>query len=442
MGGDCLNVGCVPSKSLIRAGRMAAEARRAALELGLELAAGAEVDFGAAMERMRRIRAHISDEDSAARYRDELGVDVFLGDACFADRDSVRVDGARLRFKRAVIATGARPTAPPVAGLAEVGYRSNETIFELTHRPRRLGVIGGGPIGCELAQAFARLGCEVALFDAASHVLPREDADAAAIVQERLAAEGVRLVLGCSLERVTARDGEKWIRAAQSDGEALEVAVDEILVAVGRTPNVEGLRLEAAGVSFDTRRGVRVDDHLQSSNPRIFAAGDVCMDWKFTHAADAAAKIAVQNALFFKIKRLSSLVMPWCTYTDPEIAHVGLSEREAEERGIAIDTYRVPLSEVNRAVADGEDEGFVKIHVARGRDEIVGATIVASHAGEMISEITLAMVGRLGLGTVLNVIHPYPTQAESIKRAAGAYTRARLTPTLRKLFGLWMRLRR
>jgi pyruvate/2-oxoglutarate dehydrogenase complex dihydrolipoamide dehydrogenase (E3) component len=442
MGGDCLNVGCVPSKSVIRASRMIAEVRRAADELGLDLPDGAGIDFGAAMERMRRIRAQISREDAAERYRDELGVDVYFGDACFAGRDLVRVNDARLRFKKAVIATGARPAAPPVDGLAESGYLTNETIFDLFRRPRRLGVIGSGPIGSELAQAFARLGCAVVVFDIADRILPREDADAAEVVQRRLTAEGVQLVLGCTLEKVEARGGEKWIRATRADGESREVAVDEVLVAVGRAPNLEGLDLDKAGVEFDAKRGVHVDDHLQTSNPRIFAAGDICMNWKFTHAADAAARIAVQNALFFKTKRLSSLVMPWCTYTDPEVAHVGLSERDAGERGIAVDTYEIPLSKVNRAVADGEDDGFVKIHVVRGRDQIVGATIVASHAGEMISEVTLAMVGKLGLRTLLNVIHPYPTQAEGIKRVAGAYTRARLTPTLKKLLEHWMALRR
>jgi len=442
MGGDCLNVGCVPSKSVIRASRMVAETRRASAELGLDLPAGAEIDFGAAMERMRRIRARISAEDAAARYRDELGVDVFLGDARFAGRDVALVDGAQLGFAKAVIATGARAVAPAIDGLSEAGYRTNETLFELTRRPRRLGVIGSGPIGSEIAQAFARLGCQVVVFDIADHILPREDADAAAVVQRRLTAEGVQLVLGCALEKVEVRGGEKWIRATRADGEVREVAVDEILVAVGRAPNIEGLGLDAAGVEFDARRGVHVDDYLQTSNPRIFAAGDICMNWKFTHAADAAAKIAVQNALFFRTKKLSSLVMPWCTYTDPEVAHVGLYEHEAEAKGIAVDTYKVPLTEVNRAVTDGEDEGFVKIHVKRGRDEIIGATIVASHAGEMISEVTLAMVGKLGLGTILNVIHPYPTQAEGIKRAAGAYTRARMTPFVKKILNRWMAFRR
>ncbi len=442
LGGDCLNVGCVPSKAVIRASRMVAEARRAAALLGLPQPNSSEIDFGAAMERMRRIRARISAADSAARYRDELGVDIFLGEARFDGRDSVRVDNQRLRFRKAVIATGARPVAPPIEGLAEAGYRSNETIFELTQRPQRLGVIGSGPIGCELAQAFARLGCEVAIFDVATQVLPREDPDAARIIQQRLADEGIRLFLGCRLERIQRIGGARRISGTGTDGKSLTVDVDELLVATGRAPNFEGLGLDRAGVEADVGQGVHVNDHLQTSNRNIFAAGDVCMNWKFTHAADAAAKIVVQNALFLRTAKLSSLVMPWCTYTDPEVAHVGLYEHEARERGIATDSYTVPLSENDRAITDGEEEGFVKILVKQRGDEILGATLVASHAGEIVSELTLAIVNKVGLGKLMNVIHPYPTQAEAIKRAAGAYTRTRMTPTLQKLLARWMAFRR
>ncbi len=433
MGGDCLNVGCVPSKGLIRASRLMAESRRAAA-LGLPLAEDAQLDFGAAMERMRGIRAKISHEDSARRYRDELGVDVFLGQAEFSGPNTVDVDGKRLRFKKAVIATGARAISPPIPGLAEAGFLTNETVFNLTQRPKRLGVIGGGPIGCELAQAFRRLGSEVVLFDAAEHILSREDADAAEIVQNRFREEGIECVLGCRLEAVRVDGESKLLQVTCSDGNRREFPVDAILVGAGRAPNVEGLNLDRVGVEFDARKGVAVDDRLRTTNPRIFAAGDVCMDWKFTHAADAAAKIVVQNALFFGRKKRSDLVMPWCTYTDPEVAHVGLYPKDAKAQGIELDSYAIPLEQVNRAVTDGEDEGFVKVHVKKGSDEIVGATIVAAHAGEMISEITLAIVGKLGLATIGNVIHPYPTQAEGIKRAAGAYTRTRLTPGVAKLF--------
>jgi mercury(II) reductase len=440
MGGDCLNVGCVPSKSVIRAARRVHEAR-AAEELGLGLPHERLPDFGAAMERMRRIRARISHEDSAARYSEEFGIDVYLGQGHFTGNDSVDVDGTELRFKKAVIATGARAAAPPIEGLAETGYLTNETVFELTERPERLAVIGGGPIGCELAQSFQRLGSRVSLLEKAPQVLVREDPDAAEIVQAALAREGVELVLGASLRRVERRGDEKVLHVARGDREE-QIVVDEILVGAGRTPNVEGLGLEKVGVEFNPRRGVEVDDRLRTANKRIFAAGDVCMDWKFTHAADAAAKIAVQNALFLGRKKLSSLVMPWCTYTDPEVAHVGLYERDARERAIEVDTYQVPIAKANRAVTDGEEEGFVKIHVRKGKDEIVGATIVAAHAGEMISEITVAMTNGVGLGALANVIHPYPTQAEAIKAAAGLYTRTRLTPRVKGLFEGWLRFSR
>jgi len=441
MGGDCLNVGCVPSKSLIRAARTIAEARHAEA-FGLPIPASTGADFGAVMERVRRIRAQISHVDSARRYRDELGIDVFLGSARFSGSDAVEVDGAQLRFKKAVIATGARAAAPAIEGLEEAGYLTNETVFELTERPDRLGVIGSGPIGAELAQAFRRLGCNVTVFDRAPHVLPREDADAAQVIGDQFEREGIATLLGCTLRRIEVLGAEKRIHVTTADGAQKTTDVDAILVAVGRAPNVEGLNLEAVGVEFDPQRGVHVNDYLQTRNPNIYAAGDISMAWKFTHAADAAAKIVVQNALFLRTKKLSSLVMPWCTYTDPEVAHVGLYEREAAERGIELTTFKVPLREVDRAVTDGEDAGFVKIHVKKKSDRILGATIVAAHAGEMVSEVTLAMVNKLGLGAILATIHPYPTQTEALKRAAGAYMRSRATPRLSRILERFMALRR
>jgi pyruvate/2-oxoglutarate dehydrogenase complex dihydrolipoamide dehydrogenase (E3) component len=442
LGGDCLNVGCVPSKGVIRASRMVAEARRAQRELGLPLADGAVPDFGAAMERMRRIRAQIGEEDAAQRYRDELGVEVFLGDARFTSRDAVEVDGKTLRFRKAVIATGARAIALPIEGLEAAGFLTNETVFNLTERPRRLAVIGAGPIGCELSQAFRRLGSEVTVIHADAHILPREDPDAAQLLERRLEAEGVRIVDSAKIEKVEVRGGDKVVRLVLPSGETNEVAADAILLGVGRAPNVAGLGLEEAGVSYDAKRGVQVNDYLQTANPRIYAAGDVCMNWKFTHAADAAAKIVVQNALFLRTQKLSKLVMPWCTYTDPEVAHVGMYLRDAEAAGIEVETFQVPLREVNRAVTDGEDEGFVKIHVKRGTDRILGATIVATHAGEMLSEIALAITAKLGLRAILKTIHPYPTQAEGIKRAAGLYVRQKATPRVKRWLARWMALRR
>jgi pyruvate/2-oxoglutarate dehydrogenase complex dihydrolipoamide dehydrogenase (E3) component len=437
MGGDCLNVGCVPSKCLIRSSRALGEVARAA-ELGVRVPPGSDADFAAVMERMRRLRAGISHHDSARRFRDDLGVDVFLGDGRFQGPDAIAVGSAVLRFKRAVVATGARAVHPAIPGLAEAGYLTNETVFTLTERPSRLAVIGGGPIGCELAQAFRRLGSEVALLNDTPHLLNREDADAAEIIQAAFRREGIRLILGAALDRVERRGAEKRL-VYSAAGTRDEVVVDQIVVGTGRQPNVEGMGLEAAGVNFDPRTGIAVDDTLCTSNPRVYAIGDVAMAYKFTHAADAAARIAIQNTLFRGRKRLSALHMPWCTYTDPEIAHVGLYERDARERGYEITTFLVPMRDVDRAIADGDEEGFVKVHVKRGGDTILGATVVARHAGEMISEITLAMVAGVGLGTIASVIHPYPTQAEAIRKAADAYNRTRLTPTIKKIFSAWLR---
>lgn len=437
LGGDCLNVGCVPSKAIIRSARVASDIHTANT-FGIQVACDSTADFPAVMERMRRVRARISHNDSVHRYAGE-GVDIFLGEGRFTGKDTLQVDGKTLQFKKAVIATGARAFAPPIPGLAEAGFLTNETVFALTRQPARLAVIGGGPIGCELAQAFRRLGSEVVLFHNAEHILNREDADAAAIVQKTFMRENICLVLNSKITRVSMQDGKKVLHYEYPHGQG-EIAVDEILVGAGRVPNVDGLNLEALGVEYDQRNGVKVNDFLQTTNPNIYAAGDICGDfYKFTHAADAAARIVVRNALFFGRERISNLVMPWCTYTDPEIAHVGMYAQEAQERGIALDTYMADLAEVDRAITDGEDEGFVKVHVRKGMDKIVGATVVARHAGEMISELTVAMVGKVGLSTIGNVIHPYPTQADAIRRAASAYTRSKLTPTVKTLFTQWLR---
>jgi pyruvate/2-oxoglutarate dehydrogenase complex dihydrolipoamide dehydrogenase (E3) component len=436
LGGDCLNVGCVPSKAVIRSARVVGEMRRAA-GLGVRVPDGTEVDFGAVMERMRRVRAQISPHDSAARFSGELGVDVFLGEARFTSSDTVAVGETRLRFSRAVLCSGARAAEPSIPGLAEAGFLTNENVFELTERPRRLAVVGGGPIGCELAQAFERLGSEVTLLHDHAHLLDREDPDAAEIVQNAFRREGIALALDTTLERVERRGAEKVLHA-RVGGLAREIVVDEILIGAGRRPNVEGLDLERVSVAYDPRRGVQVDDGLRTTNPRIFAAGDVCMDWKFTHAADFAARIVIQNSLFSVFglgrRKLSALTMPWATYTDPEIAHVGLYARDAQARGLEIDTFVRPFAEVDRAVVDGETEGFVKVHVAKGSDRIVGGTIVAPHAGDLIGELTLAIVGKVGLGALANVIHPYPTQAEALRQVGDLYNRTRLTPFVKAVF--------
>src|SRR5256885_3985086 len=365
MGGDCLNVGCVPSKTLIRSSRVMAELRRAS-EFGIDVPESPGADFGKVMARVRHIRAGISHHDSAKRFA-SLGVDVFIGDAAFVDSETIKVGEARLRFKKAVIATGARAAGPKIPGLTD--YLTNETVFNLTELPRRLAVIGGGPIGCELAQAFRRLGSEVFLFHKHDHLLDREDPDAAAVLQSVFDREGITSILNGSVLSVEKSQTGTIIHYTAS-GKQQTATVDHILIATGRVPNVKHLNLGAVGVEHDERDGVRVDDHLRTTNPRIYAVGDVCMKWKFTHAADAAARIVIQNALFLGRKKLSKLMMPWCTYTEPEIAHVGLSERDAQEQRIAIDTYVQPLGDVDRAITDGETEGFVKILTRRRSDKI------------------------------------------------------------------------
>ena len=435
MGGDCLNWGCIPSKSIIRSSRFYADVRDAEL-FAAPASNTQEANFPAVMERMRRLRARISKHDSVERFQ-RLGLDVFLGMARFTGRNTVKVDGTTLRFKKAVIATGARPRIPSIEGLTEAGFLTNETVFNLTLRPAHLMVIGGGPLGCELAQAFCRLGSEVTIVQEEPQFLPKEERDAAQMVADAFERDGIHVRLNTKAVRVIPNDGRKEVRLI-SEGRENVVAVDQILVGVGRAPNVEDLNLEAAGVRYDSENGVAANDRLQTSNSNIYAAGDVCMEHKFTHVAEATARIVVQNALFLGRKKASALTIPWCTYTDPEVAHVGLYVHEAVNRGIPVTTFTVPMNDVDRAIADGEEEGFVKIHVRDGSDKILGATIVARHAGEMINEISLAMVSGVGLKTIGKVIHSYPTQAEAIKKAADAYMRTRLTPWLKTLSELWL----
>lgn len=434
MGGDCLNVGCVPSKAIIRAARKAAGVRDMA-DFGVNVPDGTTIDFGKVMERMRRLRADISPHDSAKRFT-ELGVDIFLGTGKFTGPDSIEVGGQTLRFAKAVIATGARAAAPPIPGLKDVPYLTNETLFSLTELPKRLGIIGAGPIGCEMAQSFARFGSEVFLIEATHGILPREDRDASEIVRAAMERDGVKL-LCCGKDLKLANDPHGVRLRVESHGQGYDVLVDQLLVAVGRAPNVEGLGLETVGVEFD-KKGVKVNDRLQTANPRIYACGDICSPYQFTHAADFMARIVIQNALFKGRAKASSLIIPWATYTSPEIAHVGLYEKEAKEKGIEVDTFTQELSKVDRAILDGETEGFVRIHVRKGTDEIVGATVVAAHAGDLIGELTLAMKAKIGLKTIGGTIHPYPTQAEAIRKTGDLYNRTRLTPFVKKLMNRWL----
>jgi len=345
----------------------------------------------------------------------------------------VEVNGQRLRARNFVIATGSRAVIPKINGIDKVPYFTNETIFdELKEKPESMIVLGGGPIGCEMAQAFARFGSTVTIFGRSPQLLPREDADAAAFVEAALRVDGTELVLGVRLLEVTRSAGTGAYCLRLETGTGIRASeCDQILVAAGRTPNVEQLDLSAAHVSY-TKQGVTVDDRLRTSNHRIYAAGDVCAIFKFTHAADAMARIAIQNALFFGRRRASALVIPWCTYTDPEIAHVGLYEEQARSFGHRVETITIDLADVDRAVVDDESAGFVRVHHEAGR--LLGCTIVASHAGEMIGEAVYALAHGGRLSDLSATIHPYPTQAEAMKKAGDAYRRASLTPAIRRWF--------
>lgn len=416
LGGDCLNVGCVPSKSLIASAKAAMH----------EPSSGT---FAAAMERLRAVRSRLAVHDSASRFTG-LGVDVFLGDGRFQSPGAVTVGGQTLRFKKALIATGARPTIPPIPGLATAGFVTNETVFNWVDRPDRLVILGGGPIGCELAQAFARLGTAVTLLQRRSRLLPREVPEAGAVIQGALERGGVCVVTGANVERVERHDRgcTVWVR----DREPIEV--DEILVAAGRSPNVETLNLGAARVGTSDR-GVAVNDYLQTNNPRIFAAGDVCNMERFTHAADAAARLVLKNALFSPLglgkSRWSQITIPRVTYTDPEVASVGWVD--VAPASTAVDPrsrprmIKIALNHLDRAQTDGIDQGFLSVWLAPNRDRIVGATLVAPHAGETIGEISVAMAAGWGLSQLATVVHPYPTQAECIKKAADAYRKTLLS---------------
>jgi len=427
LGGNCLNVGCVPSKAIIRTSRLYAEMRNAE-HYGAQVPRDIRVDFPAVMQRMRRIRARISRVDSVQRMS-AAGVDVFLGEAHFIGSDTLSVDGVKLRFGKVVLATGARPDTPTIPGLIEAGYLTNETVFDLTELPRRLLVIGGGPLGCELAQAFCRFGARTTIAQDLPLFLPKEERDAAQLLSDAFARDGLEVRLNTAAVQVRMEDGQKLVDLISDDYQST-VAVDAILTGTGRLPNVERLNLEAAGVHCDPVTGIRVDDFLRTSNPRIYAAGDACLEHKFTDTADASARLAVHNALSLRRRRLSALTIPWCTYTDPEIAHVGLYVRDARDQDIPVKTFTVPMHDVHRAIADGEETGFVKIHVKERTDRILGATIVARHAGDMINEITLAMVAGMGLRTLARVIHAYPTQAEAIKKAADAYVDSTRRPVV------------
>jgi len=442
LGGDCLTVGCVPSKALLRCAKAAAAVRNASA-FGVNIKGEVSVDFGFVMQRMRRLRASIAPVDSARRYSEKLGVDVFIGKGKFSGDNTIQVNGKTLNFAKAVVATGGTAAVPNIPGLRQAPYLTNATIFNLTELPARLGVIGAGPIGVELAQAFQHFGSQVTVFSRSDKILPKEDPDAAKIVENSLRRDGVSFVYNVNYKGVESQGGKSPMTMVLEDGAGeRRLAFDALLVAAGRKPAVRGLGLENAGIEFDERMGVNVNDRMQTTNPDVYAVGDVASKYQFTHMADFGARLVIRNALFFGRDKFSNLLIPWATYTDPEVAHVGLYEKDLHDRDFGFATLTREFSDVDRGIVDGETEGFVKIHVKKGTDQILGATIVGSHAGDMISEITVAMQGGMGLGKLASVIHPYPTLAEAIRQCGDAYNRGRLTPTVKGIFNRLMAFKR
>jgi len=434
LGGDSLNTGTVPSKAIVRTAGVRAILPRAE-EFGAPASPDLPVDFPTVMARMRRIRSRIAEYHSADRLRAQ-GVDVFFGSAHFAASNALTLDDTLMRFKKALIATGSQPQRSTIPGLEEAGYLTSETIFDLASQPKRLAIIGGGPLGCEAAQTFSRLGTHVTLVQDEPKFLPHEERDASQLLSFSLARDGVDTRLNTLVLDVRVENGVKILDTA-NDAARYRIDADEILLSIGRTPNVADLGLAAAGIAFDPAKGIVVDDFLRTTNPRVYAAGDVCLSLRFTNAAEASARMAVQNAFAARRRRLSQMTIPWCTYCDPEIAHVGMHVWDASERSVPIKSFTVMMQDVARAITDGQDDGFVKIHVKLGTDRILGATIVASRASEMINEISVAMSTGIGMRKLARVLHTYPAQSDAIRLAALAYTLDQPVSWLQKAYARW-----
>jgi pyruvate/2-oxoglutarate dehydrogenase complex dihydrolipoamide dehydrogenase (E3) component len=432
LGGDCLNAGCVPSKALLV---VAARLRsfRASVPMGLR--GEASVDFPKLMERMREKRASLAHHDSAERFRD-LGVDVFLGTGTFQSAQAIQVGDRLLRFRKALIATGARAFVPPIPGLRGLPFYTNETIFSLTELPRRLLIIGGGPIGCEMAQAFRQFGSEVSIMDQGA-LAPRDETSAREALYRAFRQDGIHLHERTKIQQA-GRSGADLVLTLEGPAGPCELAGDAILVAAGRALNLEGLNLEAAGVALDGRR-LQVDARLRTTNPRVFVAGDAAGGPQFTHTADAQARLFLRNAFFFGRGKASDMVVPWCTYTHPELAQVGLTEAMAREQGLETEILKVAFSELDRGVLE-EEEGFVQARVMKGTDRVVGLTVVGPHAGDMLGEAALLLGTTQRLATLSGVIHPYPTLGEAFKRLGDLAMKQRLTPRVQAFFRLWFKL--
>jgi len=422
MGGDCLNTGCVPSKALIRSAKLMNDIRHSA-KYGVQDASG-EIDFAKTMARVHEIIAKIEPHDSPERYR-SLGVDVIEGEGRITSPWTVEVNGRTLSTRSIIVATGGSPFVPPIPGLADVPYRTSENLWEMTEQPKRLVVLGGGPIGSELSQAFRRLGSEVCQVERGEAIMSREDPDVAALVQARFEEDGIRVMTGTDAVAVEQENGEN-VLVCERDGTTVRLPFDEIIVAVGRRANTSGFGLEELGVEIADDGTVATDGFLRTNVDSIHAVGDVAGPYQFTHVAAHQAWYATVNSLFgmFWKFRADYSVIPWATFTDPEVARVGLNETEAKAKGIAYELTTYGIDDLDRAIADSSDEGIVKVLTKPGKDKILGVTIVGAHAGDLIAEYVLAMKHGLGLNKVLGTIHIYPTMAEMNKYVAGEWKRA------------------
>jgi pyruvate/2-oxoglutarate dehydrogenase complex dihydrolipoamide dehydrogenase (E3) component/uncharacterized membrane protein YdjX (TVP38/TMEM64 family) len=440
MGGDCLNTGCVPSKAILRSAHVADEMRRAP-EFGLAPVEVA-VNFPQVMERVQQKIAMIEPHDSVERFS-SLGVDCVAGDAHIVSPWEVEVNGERITTRHIVIASGARARVPDIPGLASLDYLTSDTLWDIRERPERLCVLGAGPIGCELAQAMASLGSAVTLVTHAARIMPREDEDASSLVHARLAEKGIRVLTHCETQSFAQSDGVQTASCVHN-GEVITLDFDRLLLAVGRTPNIEGLGLEELGIRTTNRGTIEVDDYLQTDIPTIYACGDIVGPYQFTHTASHQAWYATVNALFGHLRRfrVDYSVIPWATFTHPEVARVGLSEDEAKAKGVPYEVTRYGIDDLDRAIADGEDEGFVKVLTVPGRDRILGATIVSTRAGDLITEFILAMKHNLGLNKILGTMHIYPTMSEANRFLAGEWRKARKPERALRLLERYHRWRR
>ncbi|MCD9548714.1 pyridine nucleotide-disulfide oxidoreductase [Photobacterium carnosum] len=445
MGGDCLNTGCVPSKALIRAAHTAADIKNAST-LGIDAQIN-HINFAQVMGRIHNVIAKIEPHDSIERYS-QLGVNCVTGDATILSPWEVEVNGTRITTRNIVIATGARPLVPAIPGLDTVNYLTSDTVWQLTALPKRLLILGGGPIGCELAQSFCRLGAEVTIVERSPQLLNREDLDAAQLVEQSLTHDGVNILLqhnAVQFESTLDDNGQRIQRVVvEHDNQQVSIEFDAVMVALGRVANVQGFGLEELGITTTERGTVAVNQYLQTQYPNIYAVGDVAGPYQLTHVAAHQAWYAAVNSLFGAVKKfkVDYSVIPAVTYTAPELARVGINEKEAQAQGIDYEVTRYGLDDLDRAIADGYDEGFIKILTPKGSDKILGATIVGHHAGDLLAEFTLAMRHNLGLNKILDTIHPYPTMSEGAKYTAGVWKKAHAPQKLLawvKKYHQWMR---